>query len=111
MKADSTRRHLRNVRGDLAGMLLFAVLLVAGPAFGEGSIDAARSFARWGVIDIADEVVLLFGSLLSLLCLYHLIALGIHTMSGGRYKRSEDKRGRRAKRQVRQAHQDSHRSS
>jgi hypothetical protein len=61
------------------------------------SIHAAGSFARWDLSDIVDEIALLFGTLLSIACLYSLIALGIRTMSGGRYKRSKWRRGRCAK--------------
>jgi hypothetical protein len=67
------------------------------PAMTPDSIRAAGSFARWGVSDIGDEIALLFGSLLSVACLYNLIALGIRTMSGGRYKRSKWRRGKCAK--------------
>jgi hypothetical protein len=64
------------------------------------SITAAGSFARWNATDVGDKIVLLFGSFLGLLCLFDLIALGVRTMSGGRYKPFKHKRGKRAKRRV-----------
>jgi len=62
------------------------------------SINATGILAHWSATDIGDEVVLLFGTLLSALCLYSLIALGVRTMSGRRYKRTAQKRGKHAKR-------------
>ncbi len=80
------------MRRGLAASLLLTLILLAGTAFGQGSMNAAGSSAHWDATDTADEVVLLFGSMLAVLCLYNLIALGIHTMSGGRYKRSKRRR-------------------
>jgi len=63
-----------------------------------GWIAATGGLGHRDLSTIGDEVVLLFGSLLSAACLYCIVALGIRTMSGGRHKSPERKRDKRAKR-------------
>lgn len=66
-----------------------------------GSTIATGSFPPWDRLsNVSDWIVVVFGMLLWVSCLFSLLCLGMRAMSTGRYKRAKHKNGKQAKRCV-----------
>jgi hypothetical protein len=63
-----------------------------------GSVIAAGTYVAWERLsDVGAWVVVLFGMLLWVICLFSLFRLGMRVMSAGRDRRTKHERGRPAK--------------